>query len=413
MLFVSSFVLAAIAQQMISTTVALQIYARTGSPLDLGLVGGIQALPILLLALPAGQVADTYSRRRVVMLMQLVMLAGSSALAVLAIKGSLNLPLIYSILLINASAATFQRPARSAMMPALVPKAEFTNAVTWNSTLFETCNALGPTAAGLIIAFGGASWTLLIAVAALLISLCFTVMLPDIRPQGPAPARSLDALLTGVKFAFRTKLMLAAMTLDLFAVLLGGAVYLLPVFAQQLGWGEVGYGFLKAAPSIGAIAMAIGIAHLPPFRRAGRTMLIAVGVFGAATIVFGLSNSFLLSFAMLVICGMADNISVVIRHTLVQTLTPDSMRGRVSAVNQIFIGSSNEIGGLESGVTAWMFGAVRSVVGGGIGTIAVVLAVAAKYPQMRSLGALKDVQPELLDLPELQKMSGSDGTKIQ
>jgi MFS family permease len=401
--FVASFMLAAIAGQMTSTTVALQIYAHTGNPLDLGLVGGIQALPLLLLALPAGQVADTYSRRRIVMITQAIGLIGSVALASLALAGWLVLPLIYSILLVNACAATFQRPARSAIMPALVPKGDFTNAVTWNSTLFETCNAVGPTAAGLIVAAGGPAWTLWIAVGALVLSWVLVFKLPDLKPQGTPPERSLASLFTGVKFVYRSKLMFAAMALDLFAVLLGGAVFLLPIFAKDLGWGEVGFGFLKAAPSIGAIAMAVGIAHLPPFRRAGRTMLGAVAVFGLATVVFGLSRNFYLSFAMLVICGMADNVSVVVRHTLVQTLTPDSMRGRVSAVNQIFIGSSNEIGGLESGVTAWWLGHVRSVVYGGLGTIAVVAVIALKYPQVRRLGMLKDVQPEPLDAPEIEK----------
>jgi MFS family permease len=221
-------------------------------------------------------------------------------------------------------------------------------------------------------------------------------LLPVRRPigHGTRNVPTVSDLVAGVRFVWQSKLMLGAMTLDLFAVLLGGCTFLLPIFAKKLGGGAFEFGVLRAAPSIGALVMAMVIAHTPPFRRAGRALLLAVAGFGAATIVFGLSTNFYLSFAMLLLTGVFDNVSVVIRHTLVQLLTPDAMRGRVSAVNQVFIGSSNEIGGLESGLTAAAFGPVTSVVIGGIGTILVVCGVAALWPQVRKLRTLNDVRPE-------------------
>lgn len=392
--FALAFTLAVLAQQMISTAVAWEVYGQTKSPLSLAWIGLAQALPILALALPAGHVADRFPRRRVMALMQAVIVLGSGTMAVLAYLGRLDSITVYAILLVDSVAATFMRPARASMMPALVPLGDFSNAVTWNSTLFETFSAVGPFIAGLIIAKLGVTTALGASVALLLVSLLLICRLPDYRTTSQKESLTLASLLAGVKFVFRTRLMLAAMTLDMFAVLLGGATFLLPIFAERLGVGATGYGWLRAAPPIGAIAMALMIAHAPPMKRAGRAMLVSVAGFGAATIVFGLSHNIFLSFAMLVLCGMCDNVSVVVRHTLVQTLTPDSMRGRVSAVNQVFIGSSNELGGLESGVTAALWGPVVSVVGGGIGTIAVVIGVALLFPQVRRLGALRDVKPE-------------------
>lgn len=391
--FAMAFTLAVLAQQMISTAVAWEVYDQTRDPLSLAWIGLAQALPILALALPAGHVADRFPRRRVMALMQAVIVLGSGAMAVLAYLGRLDPMTIYLVLLIDAVAATFMRPARASMMPALVPLKDFSNAVTWNSSLFETFSAVGPFLAGLIIARYGVAAALGASSALLVVSLLLICRLPDHRATSEKEKLTLASLLVGVKFVFRTRLMLAAMTLDMFAVLLGGATFLLPIFAERLGVGPTGFGWLRAAPPIGAIVMALLIAHAPPMKRAGRAMLVSVAGFGAATIVFGLSQNVFLSFAMLVVCGMCDNVSVVVRHTLVQTLTPDSMRGRVSAVNQVFIGSSNELGGLESGVTAALFGPVISVVGGGIGTILVVIAVAMRFPQVRKLGSLRDVKP--------------------
>jgi MFS family permease len=218
--------------------------------------------------------------------------------------------------------------------------------------------------------------------------------IPDREPPRRGAPANISDLMAGLRFVWRTKLMLGTMTLDLFAVLLGGATFLLPIFAIRIGGDAVTLGWFRAAPAVGAFVMAMVIAHIRPFQRAGRTLLIAVCGFGVVTIIFGLSTHFWLSFAMLVLLGAFDNISVVVRHSLVQLLTPDHMRGRVAAVNQIFIGSSNELGGLESGVTAALFGEVISVVAGGVGTILVVLGVSTIWPQVARLGSLKDIRPE-------------------
>jgi MFS family permease len=303
---------------------------------------------------------------------------------------------MYVLLALGNAAGTVGRPARTALLPQLVPKRIFNNAVTWNSSIFETASVLGPAVGGFVC---GRSIPLTFALAATCWLACFVFVaaLPDVPPprrDASHHGSSLSNLLAGLRFVFREKLMLSAMTLDLFAVLFGGAAFLYPVFATDiLGVGPLGFGFLRAAPALGAFSMAIVLAHLPPMQRAGRALLLAVAGFGVATIVFGISRNFLLSFAMLVLIGMFDNISVVVRHTLVQLLTPDSMRGRVSSVNQIFIGSSNEIGGIESTVTAQWFGPVWSVVIGGIGTLIVVVMLAFVSPPLRRLGSLRDIQP--------------------
>src|SRR4030095_2275114 len=229
-----------------------------------------------------------------------------------------------------------------------------------------------------------------------------TFLLPIQSRQEPPERRKrpLEELFAGIEFVWKKKVILATLTLDLFAVLLGGAIALLPIFADHiLHVGAVGLGWLRAAPSLGALAMAFALAHLPPMRRAGVTLLWAVAGFGAATVVFGLSRSFWLSMAMLALTGALDNISVVVRHTLVQLLTPDTMRGRVSAVNNIFIGSSNELGAFESGITAALFGPIISVVGGGLGTIAVVIATALRWPEVRRIGSLQQTSETEIEEP--------------
>ena len=261
------------------------------------------------------------------------------------------------------------------------------------SSNFEFTCIVGPALGGLLIAAYDVPWAYAIDAACALACLAF--VLPISAPQEISPHRAhpLQDLFSGLHFVRESKIILATITLDLFAVLLGGATALLPIFADQiLHVGAVGLGWLRAAPSVGAVLMALALAHRPPLRRAGMAMLCAVASFGVATIVFGLSQNFWLSLLALVATGAADNISVVVRHTLVQLLTPDPMRGRVSAVNNIFIGSSNELGALESGVTAALFGPVLSVIGGGIGTILVVLGVAWKWPEVRRMGALQPAE---------------------
>jgi MFS family permease len=309
------------------------------------------------------------------------------------------------VLFLNGVTITFARPARAAILPNIVPKSIFSNAVTWNSSMFEVASMTGPALGGFIVHFLSPSTAYFVNSLFLLACFAMTLPLPNVRPQrgrgdgaqAPILRRvfNFESLYAGIHFVFSRPLLLATMTMDLFAVLLGGAVYLLPVYARDiLHVGSLGYGFMRAAPAVGAFSMAMIVAHSPPMKKAGRNLLLSVVGFGAATIVFGLSRNFWLSLAMLVLTGAFDNISVVVRHTLVQLLTPDEMRGRVSAVNQVFIGSSNELGGFESGTTAQLFGAVTSVVAGGIGTILVVCAIAVKWPQVWRFGALQDARPD-------------------
>jgi MFS family permease len=393
-LFAASYVLATIGSQVFAATVQWDVYERTKDPLVIGLVGLINALPVILFALPAGHIADTFSRKRVLLITQVPLTAAPLALAALNRLNpqGVSLPAMLSLVGANALTLAFARPARAAILPNLIPRELYPNAFAWTSSLFETAGLVGPALAGFLILFGVAP---AYGVAGLCLFACLviTLLLPADRPSerraGESPWQSLSV---GLRFVFSTNLLLAAMTLDLLAVLLGGATYLMPIFAERLNVGSVGYGWMRAAPAAGACVMAVVQAHRPPIARAGQTLLWSVAAFGVVTIVFGLSQSYWLSLAMLVLLGACDNISVVIRHTLVQSLTPDSMRGRVSAVNQVFIGASNDLGGWESGLTARLFGPVLSVVGGGIGTLLVVLGVAAKWPEVRRLGSLRKLQ---------------------
>ncbi|MHC5542725.1 MFS transporter, partial [Singulisphaera rosea] len=285
--------------------------------------------------------------------------------------------------------------ARWSLLPEVIPTSLLSNAVTWNSSGMQVASVAGPALGGLVIAITGGA-----PLAYLLDACCSLVVVASIlsvktsdSPRLNEPV-SLESLLAGFRFVSRNELILATITLDLFAVLLGGATALLPIFARDiLHIGPVGLGWLRAAPSIGAVAIALVIAHRPPLRSAGMALLWCVVGFGLATVVFGLSRNVILSFLMLALTGAFDNISVLVRSTLVQVLTPNSMRGRVSAVNAIFIGTSNELGGFESGMTARLFGPVASVVGGGIGTILVVFAVALIWPRIRHLDSLHDAKP--------------------
>lgn len=397
-LFSAGFAAALVGGQIQGAAVAWEIYSHGQREMDLGWLGLVQAIPVMLLALPAGHVADRYDRRKVVMWGQAVALLCSVALAFLshaAARGALSYQWFYVPLFLSSAAFTFNRAARHAMLPSLVPSSAFTNAVTWNSSIFELSQVIGPNLGGIVIALQYKSeqslWlAYLLAVVGQGLYLLFLLF---VRTRGATTAvKKADAdIVAGIRFVWRTKIILGTITLDLFAVLLGGATYMLPAFAVKvLNVGPVGFGWLRAAPSLGAILMAFLQAHLPPMKHAGRTLLWAVISFGLATVGFGLSRSFALSLTMLFLTGAFDNISVVIRHTLVQVLTPDDMRGRVSAVNNVFIGASNELGGWESGVTAAYFGLIPSVVAGGIGTLVVVGLVALIWPQVRRFGSLHD-----------------------
>ncbi len=382
--------LASIGTEMQSVAVGWELYQRTDSALALGLVGLIQFLPVVLLSLPAGHAADQYSRKAILAGAQGVMACTSLGLAALSVfQGPVWL--VYVCLLAAGVSQAFNSPARWALVPQVVPATALANAMTWNSSGWQVASMLGPALGGLVIGATGH------AVGAYLLAVCGSLtcagLVATLRPRASTRLReplSLASLLAGVAFVRRTPLILATITLDLFAVLLGGATALLPIFARDiLDAGPEGLGWLRAAPSFGAFLMALALAHRPPMLRAGRALLVAVAGFGLATVVFGLSRNFLLSFGTLALTGALDNISVVVRSTLVQLLTPDEMRGRVSAVNAVFISSSNQLGAFESGLTAELFGPVLSVVGGGIGTVLVVLAVMVVWPQVLQLGPLR------------------------
>jgi MFS family permease len=373
-----------------------EMYQRTHSAAALGLIGFIQFLPVLILAIPAGQLADRMSRKWLFVIAQGIMAIASLGLTLVSwFHGPVLL--VYVCLLIVGVGRAFSAPARWALIPQVVPAEALTNAVTWNSTGWQVATTVGKMLGGVVIALTGYA-TGAYAVAAAGYIVC-TGLITTIHPRPIARMTeplSVNSLMAGLSFVWATPLILASITLDLFAVLLGGATALLPIYAQDiLNVGPIGLGWLGAAPSIGALVTALVIAHRPPFRRSGRALLLSVTGFGLATIAFGLSTNPVLSFTMLAITGVLDNVSVVIRGTLVQLLTPDAMRGRVSAVNTIFIVSSNELGATESGMTAHYFGPVWSVVGGGIGTLLVVAWVMDRWPQVLRLGPLNRPTDEL------------------
>jgi MFS family permease len=368
------------------------MYQRTGDALALGMVGLAQALPTMAFALPAGYLADKFSRPRLMMVSLGLMTLTSLALAWLSFtQGSVSA--MYIFLFLDATAVTLGRPARSALMPQLVPTRVFPNAVMWNTSLMQISAVVGPALGGMVVAVH-VPLAYVIAAASSLIYMAMLARLKFVHDAKAVGAATFQTLVAGIRFVFEKRIILVMISLDMFAVLLGGAVYLLPIYAEDiLQVGATGFGWLRAAPAVGALVMALLLIYLPPMKRAGRTLLLSVAAFGVATIVFGLSGSFWLSFIMLFFTGAFDNVSMVVRQTLIQLLTPDHMRGRVSAVNSIFIGASNELGGLESGVVAHFFGPVFSVVSGGIGTLLVVGATALASPELRRFGPLTDAVP--------------------
>jgi multidrug transporter EmrE-like cation transporter len=374
---------------MMGVAVGWELYERTRDPLALGLVGLVEIVPVLLLALPAGHLADRRDRKWIVVTAMSAVAACAFGLFALSITQG-PVVAIYALLFGIGVARAFQSPAFSALSAQVVPASHYTSAATWSSGAWQSSSILGPAMGGLLLAlWGGAAWVYPVAGALLLtVAFMFSFMRPR-RIARSEEAVSLASILAGARFIWRTRVILAAITLDMFGVLLGGATALLPVFALDiLGVGAVGLGWLRAAPAVGAVLTALAMALRPPFRYAGRTLLLVVAGFGLATIVFGLSRDFLLSLAMLALLGGLDNVSVVIRGTLFLTLTPDHLRGRVNAVHSVFVGISNELGAFESGLLAALIGTVGAVVAGGIGTIAVVGAIAALSPQLRALGRL-------------------------
>ena len=380
---------------MQSTAIGWELYDRTHSAYALGFVGLVALLPMLALALPAGHIIDTQDRRRVLMASLAIFTISSVGLAfVSAARGPLVA--LYGCVLISGVARAFHTPARNALLPGLVPATLLANAVTWNSGGWQLASVVGPALGGALIAARGGAFAVYLCSA--VGTLTFFFLAAAIRHRSAerlAGEITVSALVAGVRFVARSKLLLATITLDLFAVLLGGASTLLPIYAKDiLHVGPAGLGWLDAAPSLGAVLMAVGLASRPPMRRAGRTLLWAVFGFGVGTLVFGLSTSFPLSLAMLAVIGGLDMVSVVIRHTIAPLVTPDEMRGRVGSITGLFIGTSNQLGGFESGAVAGAFGPVFSVVSGAIGTIIVVIPVAWHWPAIRRLGTLASVESE-------------------
>jgi MFS family permease len=374
---------------MQSVTVIWEVYKRTGNTFDVGLVGLVQVIPVLSLALWAGHVADRFDRKRVIIAALAMSAAASLGLAAVSLY---ELPVLamFGCLFLVGVARAFLQPSKSSFLPMLVPRSVFPNAVTWGLGGFQLAQVVGPALAGwMLAAFEQPHLVYLTQASAAVVFLLLLLGVQRYAQSEPHEAATLKSLGEGVTFVWTNKVILGAMALDMFAVLLGGATALLPVFAKDiLHVGPVGYGWMASAPAIGAIVMSLGLMHRPPMSKAGQALLWSVAGFGAAIVVFGLSKWFVLSFVALLLTGAFDCISVVVRHTLVQTLTPDRMRGRVSAISGMFISASNELGEFESGTLARFTSPVVAVVSGGIGTMLVVITAALTIPELRKYGPL-------------------------
>jgi MFS family permease len=377
---------------------AWEIYVRTNDPFALGLVALVKGIPMILFTLPGGVIADRFDRRKIM----LVCLAGATITSLgLAWVSWIEGPLwgLFLLLFIDSSFMRLTTPAGSSLMPLLLPRHLLENGVKWTTNIFQMTSLVGPALGGFILSwYLQATYLMCAGTSVIFILLLFRMKVP--AQQRAERRHWFVEAFEGIRFVWSRKVLLGTVSLDLFAVLFGGAVYLLPIFArdilppvggmapeQMLGW-------LYAAPAAGALGMGLLVAHLPPFRRAGRAMLLGVAGFGLVTVMFGFSTNFWLSWSLLFVAGACDNISVVVRHTLVNLVTPDAMRGRVTAVNSIFIGSSNELGGFESGLVARLFSPVISVVSGGIVTLLVVGTWARCFPRMRDFGNLAEATEE-------------------
>jgi MFS family permease len=392
-LYQVSRLLSTIANQMLSVAVGWQVYELTRRPFDLGLVGLVQFLPAIGLSLLTGHTADRFDRRRVVMICYAA-LAASSVLLFLSTRWVAATWPIYVMMALFATGRAFLAPAGQALVPDLVAAEHFASAVAWGSSVWEVGAILGPALGGWIYAAGGSAAAVYLTGAVLygLAAMAASSMKVKTGRMERHPA-SLETVLAGIVYVWKNKVVLGSISLDLFAVLFGGAVALLPIYARDiLHVGPWGLGLLRSAPAVGAAAVAVYIAFHPLRRRAGATMLACVALFGLATLAFGVSRSFVLSLAALVVVGASDMVSVVVRQTLVQVATPAAMRGRVSAVNMVFVGASNELGELESGMTAAWMGTVPSVILGGIAACLVVAIYSVAFPELRRVDKLDGSQ---------------------
>ena len=378
-----------------TVAVAWQVYSITHRALDLGYTGLALFLPGLLFLLPAGHLADRYDRRHIILICYALQVVCTSALLAIAILGLRNVWLIYGVLFVIGMGRSFSGPASSALIPHLVPEGHFVNAVTWGAAIFQLANIAGPALGGLLFTLpltgvlAGAGIVYCVMLVCLVI---FLVLISSLSVRlGRMEHRdiSLKVVMAGFHYVRRSPILLGSFSLDLFVVLLGGATALMPIFAQEiLHTGPKGLGMLRAAPALGALTISLILARYPMRRRAGLRLLICVGLFGIGTIVFGLSKNLWLSLAALAFAGAADMISVVIRSSVLQLATPPEMRGRVSAVNSMFLGASNELGEFESGLTAQWLGAVRATVAGGIGALIVTGVWSTLFPSLRNADQL-------------------------
>lgn len=376
--------------EMQSVAVGWQVYEITKRPLDLGYVGLAQFLPGFVLFLFAGHAADLFDRRRLLLVCYGGFALCSALLLVISREAPRSVHLIYLVLLLLGVVRCFNWPASRALLPLLVPEEHFANAVAWNASTFQVATIAGPAIGGIAYAFfRGPEAVYVMAALSSVLAIAITRRIRPRPAARPKDAVSLRTVLAGFRFIWEKKLILGSISLDMFAVLLGGAVALLPIYAKEiLQTGPWGLGLLRSAPGVGAALMAIVVAHWPIRRRAGMTMLLCVAGFGVLTIVFGISRSLMLSLVALFLLGASDMVSVIIRATLVQVATPDEMRGRVNAVDMLFIGVSNELGEFESGLTAQWFGTVPAVVLGGIGTLIIIAAWAWLFPELRTADQL-------------------------
>jgi MFS family permease len=382
--YVASRFFSGVALSLLRAAILWHVYELSGSAFQLGLIGLVQFLPALGLSLIGGAVADTHDRLRIAMTAQIAPLVCSAALCLVTLSGAVGLPIIYALVFLVAVATAFENPARMALLPLLVPREMFPRAVTVYSTVAAFSLGTGPVVMGFASAWAGIGTAYAVHAGLMIASIAALSRVTLLLPQSERSAVTWRAIKEGVSFVRRTQVVLGCMTLDMFAVIFGGAVALLPIYAKEiLKVGEFGYGLLAASLEIGAFMMSIVLVLAPTVQRAGRLLLIAVAVFGLATIVFGFSRSFPLSIAAYMIVGMADQVSVVMRGTAIQLSTPDALRGRVSSVNMIFIGASNQLGAVESGFVAALTSATFAVVSGGIGCLIVLAIVALKLPELR------------------------------